>query len=285
MKVLTSAFVLLLLFTNTKAQNPDSSVSTKKIAPWFVERFKVSAGFFLPINNTNIQVGINGGAHGTDIDFETDLGFVKNLGTFLANFQWRISRRSRLSVSYYKIDRSSTHTLARDLVFKEDTFHVNASVNSFFNTSIYQISYGYAIVSKPKYEVGLMIGTHLVGGKTGIALNTTAGGLQKNSDFGFTAPLPDLGIWGGYAFTNRFAVNLEADYLSLTFGDVTGSIFAYNLAFTYRVIDMLDLSLGFTGLNCKVDIVKEHADGHFKWGYNGPAFIATYSFGNRSWGH
>lgn len=285
MKAIITILFVFLFFLGSRAQAPDSLSHPKIILPWFVERFKLSAGFFLPVNNTDIQVGVNGTAHGTDIDFETDLGFVKSIGTFLASFQWRISRRSRLSLNYYKIDRSSGHTLAKDIIFKEDTFHVNTSVSSFFNTSIYQISYGYAVLSQPKYEAGFMIGTHLVGAKTGIALNGANAGVSKNDDFGFTAPLPDLGIWGGYAFTDRLAANLEADYLSLTVGDVSGSIFAYNIIFTYKLVKQLDVSLGYTGLNCTVDVVKEKVNGHFKWGYNGPSLAATFSFGKKSWGH
>ena len=284
MKAILVSLCVFTILANGHAQNVDSA-SRIKITPWFVEKFKVSAGFFLPINNTSIQVGINGSAQGTKIDFESDLGFNTSIGTFLANVQWRISPRSRVNFAYYKIDRGSTHTIDKDIIFKEDTFHANASVNSFFNTSIYQVSYGYAILSKPKYEAGLMIGAHLIGGKTGIALNGASTGTSKNDDFGFTAPLPDLGIWGGYAISSRLAVNVEGDYLSLTVGNYTGSILAYNIAFTYKVVDHLELMLGYTGLNCKVDVVKANANGHLKWGYNGPALAATYSFGKRPWSH
>lgn len=285
MKILATTILVFVSCMGLRAQQTDSLLLSRPVLPWFVERFKLSAGFFVPINNTNIQVGINGTAHGTDIDFEKDLGFAKSIGTFMANAQWRISRRSRASFSYYKINRSSSHTLDRDIIFKEDTFHANAVTNSFFRNSIFQVSYGYAILSKPKYEAGLMIGAHIVGSKAGLALNSAAGGLSKESDFGFTAPLPDLGIWGGYAFSKRFAINLEVDYLSLTVGDVTGSIFAYNLAFTYKVAPKFDLTLGFTGLNCKIDVEKDNANGRFRWGYNGPSFSIIFSFGDKSWRH
>ena len=284
MKVLVFSFFLMLLFTELRAQDPDSSSSTKEITPWFVERFKLSAGFFLPVNNTNIKVGVDG-SDGTDVDFENDLGLAKNIGTFLANFQWRISRRSRISLSYAKINRSSTITLKKDITFEDQTFPENSSVNSFFNTSIYQLSYGYAIISKPKFEAGLEIGTHLVSVKTGISQNGTGGTITKSSDFGVIAPLPDLGIWGGYTFTKRFALKIELDYLSLTVEDISGSIFAYNIGCTYKLIDKLDLSLGFIGLNFKVDAVKEDTSALMKWSYNGPNLGITFSFGNKSWGH
>jgi hypothetical protein len=80
-------------------------------------------------------------------------------------------------------------------------------------------------------------------------------------------------------------MNLDIDYLSLTVGDITGSIFAYNLLFIYKLMEKLDISLGFSGLNFKVDAFKTNVEGHFKWGYNGPGLGVTYSFGKKSWGH
>jgi hypothetical protein len=291
MKSLLSFFLFVVFFTKGWAQNTDSipkkdSIPNKpKVCPWYVDRFRLSVGGFLPVTNTDLQVGVQGGINGTPVNLEKDLGFANTQITFLANFQWRISRRSRLNLNYYNIPRKATHTLDKDITFKDTTFHANATITSYFNTAIYQISYGYAILSKPNYELGILIGTHLVGGKAGISLSDKVNTSSRSTNFGFTAPLPDLGIWGGYTFSQRLAVNLDVDYLSLTVGDITGSIFAYNLLFMYRVLPMLDISLGYSGLNFKVDVVKEHATGTFKWGYNGPALGVTYSFGKTSWGH
>jgi len=283
MKVLVTSCFFLFIILNSYSQTPDNNPTEKKIAPWYVERFKVSAGFFLPVNNTSIQVSAKGGAAGTDIDFEKDLGYKSDQLTFLANFQWRISRKSRLNLNYYNIPRNTTHTLQRDITFNDKTYNVNTTVSSFFNTAIYQVSYGYAILAKPKYELGLMIGTHLVGAKVGIAVTGAGGAAAKSSDFRFTAPLPDLGLWGGYAFSDRFAVNLDIDYLSLTIGNISGSIFAYSLLFTYRLVDKLDIGLGYNGLNFNITANKNNAEGKLNWGYNGPALGVTYSFGNKSW--
>jgi hypothetical protein len=265
------------------AQDSLSHQKPPRVVPWFVERFRISAGAFLPVNNTNIQVGVQGGANGTDINFEKDLGFSQAQLTFLANAQWRISSRSRINLNYYNIPRNSTHTLDRDITFRDSTYPVNATVNSFFNTAIYQFSYGYSILSKPTYEVGILIGAHIVGGKAGISLATQSGSASRSTNFGFTAPLPDIGLWGGYSFSNKLAATLDIDYLSLTVNNITGSIFAYNLLVLYRVANKLDLSLGYTGLNFKVTATRQNANGMFKWGYNGPALGVSYSFGKRPW--
>jgi hypothetical protein len=284
MKALAIFISFLSIVSSGHAQTKDSVSYHKKIAPWFVERFKLSAGFLYLVNKTNIQVGING-TDGTDIDLEKDLGFDKEIGTFLANFQWRISSRSRITLNYYNIKRSSDHTLSKDLTFEDNTYQANASVNTFFNTAIYQFSYGYAILSKPTYEAGLLIGTHIIGAKTGISLNGATTGLATNNNFGFTAPLPDLGIWGGFEFSRRLALNADISYFALTANSNTGRLLAFNLTFTYKLVDQLDLSLGYSGLDFKVNAIKKNVTGNFKWGYNGPALAVNFSFGKKSWGH
>ena len=285
MKIFLCFFILAASVADGFAQT-DSTTNHKKTVPWFVERFRISGGFFVPVTNTKVKVGLQGSVDGTEVDFNKDLGYNKGQITFAASLQWRISSRSRLSFNYYNIPRNSTHQLKKDIVFKDSTYPANATVKTFFNTAIYQISYGYAILSKPKYELGVMIGTHLVGGKVGISLTSAnVGSNSRSSNFGFTAPLPDLGIWGGYAFSDRFAVNLDVDYLALTIGDYSGSIFSYNLLFIYKLADHFDISLGFSGLNCTLDIVKNNAVGNFKWGYNGPALGVSYWFGKKSWTH
>ncbi len=283
MKILALSLTLITCILSAYSQSKDSA-SHKKIAPWFVERFKLTAGGFYVINKTNILVGVTG-MSGTDIDFEKDLGFNKEVGTFLADFQWRISQRSRFSFNYFKIKRSSTHTLNKNIVFDGNTYQINSTVNSFFNTAIYQFSYGYAILSKPTYEAGVFIGTHIVGANAGIALNGANAGVATNNDFGFTAPLPDLGVWGGVAVSRRFAINLDLSYFALTLNDKTGRLLGYNITFTYKLIKQLDLSLGYTGLDFKVDVTKKDAIGNFKWGYNGPALAVNFSFGKKSWTH
>ncbi|HET7001077.1 MAG TPA: hypothetical protein VFI33_07200 [Puia sp.] len=280
MKATALTTILLISISFSYSQTKDSLV-----APWWVEKFKFGAGFFVPINNTKVEVGATGTSDGTDIDFQKDLGFNAATFTYMLGFQWRISRRSRVNLTYYNMQRSSTHTLQKDITFNEQTYYINSSINAYFNTSIYQFSYGYAFIEKPTYEVGVLIGAHTVGNKAGISLNGASSGLSSDNNFGFTAPLPDLGIWGGYAFSNRFAVNLDFDYLSLTINNVNGRLIAYDIVFIYKLIKQLDVALAYTGLNFNVKTTKKNITGDFRWGYNGPSLGLTYAFGERSWKH
>jgi hypothetical protein len=284
MKVLLTLSLFLSAITPLFSQSKDSVLPHKVVLPWFVERFKISAGAFYVVNKTNIRLELHD-ASGTDINMEKDLGINKEIATFLANFQWQISRRSRISLNYYNINRNSTHTLQKDIIVEDNVYPVNSTVSSFFNTTIYQFSYGYAILSKPTYEAGLMIGTHILHSNTGISLDGGNAGLETQNDFGFTAPLPDLGFWGGWSMGKRFAMNADISYFALTMNNKSGRLLAFNLNLTYKLIDQLDLTLGYTGLDFKVDVIRPDVTGNFKWGYNGPALTVNFSFGKKSWTH
>lgn len=284
MKTTSLTLILLSGFFSGYSQGMDSAEPKKIVLPWFVERFKISAGAIYVVNRTNIQVELTDQA-GTDINLEKDMRFNKEIGTFLANFEWQISRRSKIALNYFKVNRSSNHVLDKDIIFEDNTYYANSSVSTFFNTKIYQISYGYSILSRPKYEAGIYIGTHILSAETGITAVGMSGGGTKQNNFGFTAPLPDIGIWGGYAISKRLGVNMNVSYFALTFQNKNGRLLAFNLNFIYKIYKQLDITLGYTGLDFKVNVVKSDVTGDFKWGYNGPVLALNFSFGKKHWTH
>jgi len=128
-----------------------------------------------------------------------------------------------------------------------------------------------------------LIGTHIIGAKAGIGLNTNIVSAKITDDFGVTAPLPDFGIWGGFALSNHFAINGEIDYLAIKIGTINGRILGYNLSLIYKPLKKLNFAIGSTGLNLKVDAYTDNLNGHLRWGNNGMFLKATYSFGNNNW--
>lgn len=284
-KIIAALLLSMTGFHFCEAQNIIETKPEKYIAPWFVEKFRVSAGFFVPINDARVQVGLTNGDKGTVINLEEDLGFKKPLGTFVGNFQYRLKRRSRFDLTYFRVNRKASSTLKKDIDFGENTYPVNADVNFFFKTTIYRFSYGYALIQKPRYEAGLLIGTHIVQTKVGLSLKGSANSVSKSDVFGFTAPWPDIGIWGGCTFSDRFAFTGEVDYFYLKAGNTNGSLIGGSCAFLYHAGRQFDVSLSYIGLNFDVSAKKTRLEGNLRWGYNGPALSATYSFGKKYWVH
>ncbi|MEI8075035.1 MAG: hypothetical protein WCH78_09820 [Bacteroidota bacterium] len=260
--------------------------SKKKTAPWFVDRFKISAGLFAATTTTDIKLGASGGGSiGTDIDFEKDLGLKRNVETFIGNFQWRLSRRWRMDFSFYQLNRSATKTLERTVIFGDNTYNVTANVNTFFNTTIYRVSIGYAILAKPTYELGLLLGTHTLQSKMGLGISAGGAGVSFSDNFKFTAPLPDLGIWGGVVLSKKLSLNGEFDYLSIAAGNVKGRIVGYNASLLFNVAKHFDLAIGYTGFDFSLDENANNQSAHIGWGYRGPSITGNFRFGHNNWKH
>lgn len=271
----------MTIFLNQDENDLNLNQKVKPEPPWFVRRIKVSAGLFIPINNTIIEVGSANGDYGTTIDLEDDLGFRKSTHTFLGDVQWRISRRSQFEVSYFYLNRTTSRTLDKTIEFGDHTYPVDADIQSFFKTSIFRVSYGYAFFVDPKYEFGLMIGAHIIHSEVGMSLSGATLNLSYKDDYNFTAPLPDIGIWGGYAISERFAVKGSMSYFSLKVDNKDGKVTSGDFSVLYKAMENLHISLSYTGLKFNVDVEKEKGHGYFKWGYNGPLITASYAFGKK----
>lgn len=248
--------------------------------PWHARRFKFNAGVFFPSNNTEVKYGSNNGEIGDLIDFERDLGFEKTSTSFAGSFEWRISRRSRLGAEFFYLKRTSTKTLQRTIEFGDHTYPVDARISAFADNQIIRITYGYAFISKPTYEIGALIGSHVLLGDMGIKLEGQTQQVEYRDNFDFTAPLPDLGLWGEFVLAEKWGLYVNANYFALKIDNIDGRILSYNLSVLYNVYKNFSLTAGYTGLNIRVDVERERTNGFLKWGYNGPSLTATYSFGN-----
>jgi len=265
-------------------KNKDTTKSKDlRDVPWFVERYKVSLGYYGGNNNTNIQLNSNSGDIGTNIDFENDLGYDSWSSSIFADFQWRSSSRSRFMLAYYNLRRDTTYELDKTFEFGDNTYEIGADIYSYFNAGVYRFSYGYAILSKPKYEVGLSIGTHIIDLEAGIGIEGTNINAEVSDNFGATAPLPDFGIWGGYAFTEKFAANAEFDFFAVTIEDIKGEVLSYNISATYKLSNHFNLTAAFNSLNTTVDRTGKLAYAKVEWGNNGLSLRAAYTFGTKKW--
>lgn len=248
--------------------------------PWHGRRFKITAGVFFPSNNTEVEVGSNNGNFGNLIDFEKDLGFNKNTTSFTGSAEWRISRRSRLGLEYFYLKRTSSKTLQKEIEFGDHTYPIDATVSAFLDNQIYRVTYGYAFLSKPSYEIGALIGAHVMFADVGLRLEGATAQAEYRDSFDFTAPLPDLGLWGEFVLGEKWGLYANINYLAVKINDIDGRLLSYNLSVLYNVYKDFSLTAGYTGLNIRVDVEKARLNGFFKWGYYGPSVTATYSFGN-----
>ena len=117
-------------------------------------------------------------------------------------------------------------------------------------------------------------------GDVGMRLEGATIDAEYKDNFDFTAPLPDIGLWGEFVLGRKVGLYANINYFAIKINDFDARLLSYNLSVLYNVYQNFSLTAGYTGLNIRVDVEKERLNGFFKWGYNGPTITATYSFGN-----
>lgn len=205
------------------------------------------------------------------------------IGTYAVDAQYRLTRRSRFDFSCYRLYRSSSAITNKEIQWGDSTIPVNTSASASFDNNIFRFSYGYSIMISPKYELGLIIGTHLIKNNVGISTNGQNSKGHTEGSFDITAPLPDLGIWGGYTFGKRWAATDEFYYFSLNINSFSGRLLAGLANIDFQMVKNLDLTLGYTFLNFNLNKVQNGKEAIFDWEYNGPSLGVSFSFGKKGW--
>jgi len=218
---------------------------------------------------------------GVAIDFESDLGLndKETLGSINAGF--RAFDRVIIGADYYRLDRSSSASLGRDIQFEDVTFPIAASVESGFSSDIYRLTIGYALIRNDTLEIGPSIGLHatdfdiFVSGEARVGQNQNAQTVRQRD---FLAPLPTVGLFGAWSPTPRLTINGRVDYMSLSLGDYDGGVTNVQAGVSYALTDHFDLGVMYRFVDYDLTIEKDAWTGDLNYDFQGPAVFIRASF-------
>jgi hypothetical protein len=242
----------------------------------FYERLKLRVTGFLAGSSTELR--FDGDNVGTTLDFEDDLGLDDR--DFLPAFDvsYRFNRKSRIEGSYFSLSREGTRELETTIEFGDREFTVGSEVDTHFDTDIFRVSYAFSFVNNPQAEFGFLAGLHVLDVGTGLA---TAGGtvlVEKNADL--TAPLPVLGLHGGYAFAPNISFGGRTQLFALSIDRYSGTLIDLYGALQYDFSPHFGISAGYQYYHVDVDVEGENLDfvGTVKFDYQGPTLTAVLRF-------
>ena len=260
--------VLLSSISTLYAAETAGSIPTH---PMLNDDLVFTLGIFYPRSTTSAALTPSGGGTGTVINFEDTLekrSVAPNAGLF-----WRATDNWRVDFEYFEIARDATRTLAQDVQWGDLTFTAGTAVHSTFDFSDLRISAAYSFFKRPDKEIGVGLGVHVAGMKASIQ---SAGIGAEATDV--TAPLPVVNLYGMFALTDEWAVNMRADWLSLTYGDYSGDVRNLEINALYQPFRNVGFGLGVRSLVIDVDIDNTDWRGQARLSFQGPTAFMTVSF-------
>ena len=242
-------------------------------------RFFIGGGIFWPHLDTVVRVDSSTGQLGTTIDFESTLGMDRTDNLPIMRGYYRFNEKHRLNFGYFKLDRSGLGVSDVEIRFGDVTFPADLPLSSFFNISVYDLTYGYTLIHTEKWDVELSIGLSLQDVEIGIE-DDVLGVLKEETDV--IAPLPTFGGTGSYALTDKFILSgrlgIFAIELDLDSSNIEGSVIDASVALFHKTFEHLGFGVGYNYFKVDVDYEDSSLAISGEYEYHGPSLLLAAYF-------
>jgi hypothetical protein len=237
-------------------------------APLEIDRFSIELGTFLVSTDTKVRVDGTGGQQGTEFDAETTLGYNDST-RFRVDGAWRFADRHSVKAMWFDNTRSNTRVIDREITVGDNTYPVNATVTSEFNTRIIDVAYEYVFMQRESWELAGSFGLHAI--KFGIKLDaegsTAQGSLSNSVSTG--APLPLFGLRGTWQLTEKLRFNAAAQYFTLSIDEYSGEVLDLRADVAWMFTKHFGAGVGYNHFGFDVDINRPKFNGSLDWEYGG----------------
>jgi hypothetical protein len=235
---------------------PDAAIpSSYPVEAFPEEKFALRLGSFL-VTDIQTTIGLhndNTGQGGDFINFGDTLGVETSVNIFRADADWYVSGPHLVQASWYDINLTGHRTLDREIHWGDETFPVNATLDSGFRTQIYKLSYGYTFHRGERHEFTALIGAHIMSLETSLS----APSLGRAERFEVTAPLPAIGLGWNAHWTPRFQTRATVQYFGISIEDkIEGHFVDALLSAEYRLNKNFSVGAGYNYFDLNIDAHK-----------------------------
>lgn len=268
--------LLILLFLFTTNQSVFSQEKEIEKHPILTSKWQLGFGYFIPAQT--IRIGVNGSSVNKEIEFDDAFKFKDNNSTPQFNFDWRFTKKWKVSIEYFNLDKSSTAILEKEIIWNDYTLKAGSTVTGGINLDLYRIYIGRALSQGLKHEFGVGLGIHgldhnpYIEGK--IYLNDEVQEFDTVSVSNF-APLPNLALWYYYAPNPKWAFTARLDWFGIKIEQYTGSLWDFAPGVRYQIIKNLSISADYRYFKVSAGVDKDTWNGSFYMIFQGPTITLT----------
>ena len=243
--------------------------------PWAAP-FALQIGAYNAEAETKVRLDSSGGRLGTELSFETDLGgeHRKALPTF--DMLWRLNPRHAIEASAISLRRDGQTTLRGAINWGDQTFPINAQVNSDFNSDIVRIAYRWSMVHDDRAELGLLLGLHYT--RLESSISTTGSNVSISDSVSVDYPLPTIGLVGSVRVAENWRLTGFGQFLKLKIGDYDGEVLNFSAGIEWAFSQNMYAGLGYDYYKYNLVSTKENARGEFNYEFDGPKLYFGFTF-------
>lgn len=241
------------------------------------ETFKFTAGGL--IGSTDPSVEFNGSLiDGTPIDFGANGG--KSVSSFAISADWRFARKHRVSALWYGTNRSTTYTLANDVIIDDTTIPAGASLTPELKNDFFFVNYRYSFVKNDNVEIAALLGLYGANFRFDVTAVGVPGqpGQTFSRNTSTTLPLPLIGLSLDWYIMPRWNAGASISGLSAKIGDIKGSTWVFTASTDYMIFKNFGVGLAYMHTVIDADVTKTSFNGNINYTTNNFLFYGVVKF-------
>ena len=251
------------------------------------EKYSLSVGYSVTTFDSEVVIRSQDDSINKEIDLEDDLGFSSNVRAGWVRGSYRLADRHQLRLTYTPTRRTASAVSTKDLSIEDAVILAGASIQSNFQSDIFDIDYVYSFYKRPHIELGISGGIYWLYTKTEI---TASGEIQTGdsdnpelrTDYQtkqtLHAPLPLFGLTGTYEISPRWNIKAGARYLFVSISDIKGEITSLGLATDYLITKHWGVGLSVTTFSLDVEKDGIVFVNSLKWQHEGAQLYIVYEY-------
>jgi hypothetical protein len=218
----------------------------------------------------------------TPVDIDDILGIDTSQTSPWLGFRWRFGERWALNFHFDRFDQSGDAAVLEEFNLDGVVYEVGARIETDFRSDAYVMDVSYSIWQGDNYEAGIGLGLHAfdleIEAKGTVLVGDFVDEFSSTSET-LLAPVPNLRLYGTYAFNAKTSVSLTGGWLSLTYEDFEGDYYYVESHVDYRFTESWGAGIGAQYTD--IDVEHDSGGGDFEnlnVNFTGVQAYITYSF-------
>jgi len=243
-------------------------------------RFSVTGGTSPASFDTNARIDPDEGTEeGTLVSFERDLGLEDSRNLQRFGLQWRPFARHELAATHFSAPRAGLEQIDRNIVFRDETYSVNALVTTEFDLDYWSATYTYWARRAERSGIGITLGVANIAMDASVTAQQPGVTVTVTQTAETDVPVALAGLQTRIAFMERLHGEASISTLPrVTIEDYTGTALTGAARLEYRPLNWLGIGAGYHYFRLDVDVAQADLGGSLDMTIRGPEAYLRLAF-------
>jgi hypothetical protein len=221
--------------------------------------FSIRLGSYFTNNTGQIRIdGANG--EGTVIDLKDVLGIPKNATVFRARADVRVASWFGLEGEFYRISRSKTAVIDREITVGDEVFPINETISSHFAQNFLDLALKFYLFHRQRWDLGLWLGANVHFPAFSLDAQPSDMSVSRKTWY----PIPSLGVVGSYTILPRLYLYGKAGYFKYSADSISFDSVRFDISVDYYIWKSLGVGMTYEYYDSSVDKTASQFNGMIK---------------------